>query len=70
MSANPDPNSKTDNLANEDCRPAPCSLSEWIASVREKFNLPQTEDQHFKSPHWDGYEACLQDLERFLKANT
>jgi hypothetical protein len=25
MSANPDPNSKTDNLANEDCRPVPCS---------------------------------------------
>ena len=27
MSANPDPNSKTDNLANEDCRPVPCSAS-------------------------------------------
>lgn len=25
MSAKTDPNSKTDNLANEDCRPVPCS---------------------------------------------
>ena len=44
-------------------------LLAWVASAREKFNLPQTEEQHFKSPHWDGYEACLQDLERFLKEN-
>jgi hypothetical protein len=31
MSAKTDPNSKTDNLANEDCRPVPCSPFECEA---------------------------------------
>lgn len=52
-----------------DFRPDSGSLPEWIARVREKFSLPQTEDQHFKSPYWDGYEACLRDLEKFLSSS-
>jgi hypothetical protein len=46
MSANTDPNSKTDNLANEDCRPVPCSARVWNPAKGERFELDRIEGGH------------------------
>ncbi len=42
MSANTDPNSKTDNLANEDCRPVACSASELLRAEAERLGGVRT----------------------------
>lgn len=40
MSAKTDPNSETDSLANEDCRPVPCSAGWFIVSVVMVRDIP------------------------------
>ena len=44
------------------------TLLEWVASVRKKFGLPRkTSAYPAQRDYWDGYEACLRDVERFAK---
>ena len=86
MSAKTDPNSKTDNLANEDCRPVPCSTVplrarlqddlDWKVFAKEfesrnGFAPHRRDGQHKEYFHWFTFGAHSEFMGRLkVQANT